>query len=210
MNKVLLAGLVFSVSTLVGCGQSPSSNIDLARVSTVAKTTLESMGSGEKKGNADAAIAELREKFEKNLNSATPVIFSEGYVGVTSEKDGSFKGYHDANKNKAKDTGETDLFKIEIDGKNNRVLASNPQDTETESSSFSASGMMMGMMMGMLMGNLMNRQRSSGADPSQKKTTSTKNSSSRSSSSNSSSSRSSSSNSSARSRSGSGSHSRGK
>lgn len=199
MNKVLLASLVFSVTTLVGCGQNTGSNIDLTRVSTIAKTTLESMGKSTSK-DGDSAIAELREKFEQNLNNTRPVLFPESYIGVTSEKDGSFKGYSDLNNDHIQQANEEDLFKIEIDGTNNRVLASNPQETETASSPFS--GMMMGMMMGMLMGNLMNRQRSSGTNPAQKKATksprSSANSSKRSTAP------------SARSRAGSGSHARGK
>ena len=197
MNKALLAGLVFSVSTLVACGQDTNSNIDLARVSSIAKSTLESMGSSASK-DGDAAVAELRKKFEQNLNTSRPMVFPEGYIAVTSEKDGSFKGYNDINNDHTQQAGEDDLFKIEIDGVNNRVLASNPQETETASSPFS--GMLMGMMMGMLMGNLMNRQRSAGTNPSQKQATKSA------SSSKAKSSRSTS----ARSRSGSGSHARGK
>lgn len=206
-KKLLLGSTILALSLIAGCsgGSETQTKADLHRVMDIASTTMETFKS-DKEG--DAALAEFNTEFEKNLNSMKPEAHP-GPLGVTLEKDGSFHGYHDKNANKAKDSDEPEIFKLEIDTENKRILAS---DSSGRVADHSIAGMMGGLagglIAGMLIGSLLNRQRSSGVNTQslgnkQANTARGGGSSSRSSSSSSNSS-------SARSRSGSGSHSAGK
>jgi len=159
MIKQLLAVSAFTVSLLVGCGGSAT--IDLNRVSEIATDSAQTMSARTDINDGDKAIEALREEFETKLNSSRPMVYPESYIAVTAEADGSFKGYSDVDNNHVQSAEEEELFKMELDSENQRVLASNPSGSETASSPFS--GMMTGMLMGMMMGNLMGRQRSAGA-----------------------------------------------
>lgn len=161
MIKILLGVLTFSVSLLVGCGGG--SAIDLNRVSEIATDSMQAMSSRTDVKDGDKAIEALRKDFELKLNSSRPMVYPESYIAVTAEADGSFKGYSDVDNNHTQSADEEELFKMELDSENQRVLASNPSGSETASSPFS--GMMTGMLMGMMMGNLMGRQRSAGVNP---------------------------------------------
>ena len=164
MMKQLLAISAFTLSLLVGCGGSAA--IDLNRVSEIATDSMQAMSRRTDINDGDKAIEALRKEFELKLNSSRPMVYPESYIAVTAEADGSFKGFKDVDNNHQQSAEEEDLFKIEIDTENQRVLASNPSGDETASSPFS--GMMTGMLMGMLMGNLMGRQRSAGVNPASK------------------------------------------
>jgi hypothetical protein len=166
MIKLLSMVLAFAVSLLVGCGGS--SAIDLNRVSEIATDAMKTMSNRADINDGEKAIEALREEFELKLNSSRPLVYPESYIAVTSEADGSFKGFNDTDNNHTQSAEEEVLFKIEIDAENNRVLASNPSGSETAESPFS--GMMTGMLMGMMMGNLMGRQRSAGVNPANRKT----------------------------------------
>jgi len=165
MIKQLLAVSAFTVSLLVGCGGSATA-IDLNRVSEIATDSMQAMSARTDINDGDKAIEALRKEFETKLNSSRPMVYPESYIAVTAEDDGSFKGYSDIDNNHTQSAEEEELFKMELDSENQRVLASNPSGDETASSPFS--GMMTGMLMGMMMGNLMGRQRSAGVNPASK------------------------------------------
>lgn len=208
--KLFISSSVLALSLLAGCsggGSDTQAKADLHRVMDIASTTMETFKS-EKKD--DEALAEFNKAFEKNLNSMKPEAHP-GPVGVLLEKDGSFHGYQDKNDNRVKDSGEPEIFKLEIDTENKRILASDGARVADHSIAGMMGGMAAGLVAGMLIGSLLNRQRSAGVNTKalgnkQANTGRSGSSSSRSSSSTSNSS----SNSSARSRSGSGSHSSGK
>ena len=166
MKKIAITTLTLSLSLLAGCGES-SNAIDLNRVSEISTNTLQAMGSKTGIDDGDKAISVFREELERALNSSRPMVYPQSFIGVSAENNGSFKGYDDKDSNHIQGADEKDLFNIEIDTENQRVLASNPGGSETASSPFG--GMMTGMLLGMMMGNLMNRQRSAGVNPASKK-----------------------------------------
>lgn len=205
-TKLLIGTTVFGLSLLAGCGgtsENTQTRADLHRVMDIASTTMETFKS-DKEG--DAALADFTGEFEKNLNTMQPAPHP-GQLAVNLEKDGSFHGYEDKNNNHVQDSDEGEVFKLEIDTENKRILASDTESVEESSMMGGMGGMMGGMMMGMLMGSLLSRQRSAGVNPASKKAGPTK---SAKSTSRSSSSSNKNTQNSARSRSGSGSHASGK
>lgn len=162
MKKLLISSLTLIATLLAGCADI-SNSIDLNRVSEISTNTLKAMNNNTNIKDGDQAIEQFREDLEFSLNSSRPMLFPQSYIGLSSEIDGSYKGYNDKDNNQTQGTEEEDLFKIELDTQNERVLVSNPGGTETAASPFG--GMMTGMFMGMMMGNLMNRQRAAGVNP---------------------------------------------
>jgi len=206
-TKLLISSTVLGLSLLAGCSGGGDTRVkaDLHRVMDIASTTMETFKS-DKEG--DAALEEFNKEFEKNMNSMKPEAHP-GPVGVALEKDGSFHGYEDKNDNRVKDSGEPEIFKLEIDTENKRILASDGERVADHSIAGMMGGMAAGMIAGMLIGSMLNRQRSAGVNTKalgNKQANTARGSSSRSGGTSSSSS----SNSAARSRAGSGSHSSGK
>ncbi len=150
--------LVLGATMLAGCtGTTPGA--DLNRVLDI---TLETMNifEGQTEGvEGDAAMEKFADELAYNLNTLEPRVYP-GPVGVTYASDGSFEGYHDENRDKSRNSGEQDLFKIEIDAENQRLIASD----ENNVSDHSFAGMGMGLLAGMLIGNMMSRQRAAGVD----------------------------------------------
>ena len=134
--------------------------------------------------NENNAMDKFAEKYTAGLNAAQPPINSNAIGGV-SQDNGSILSFDDANGNGIQDSDEKDLFMMEVDSENNRLIASS--EGESRSGGFSASGLLMGMMIG----NMLSRQRATGTNPAARRTTARGTPS-------------------AKSRSGSGSHSRGK
>lgn len=200
-TKLLIGSTILGLSLLAGCsGESNTqTRADLHRVMDIASTTMETFKS-DKEG--DAALTEFNKEFEKNLNTMKPEAHP-GPVGVALEKDGSFHGYEDKNSNQVKDSGEPEIFKLEIDTENKRILASDGERVADHSIGGMMAGMAGGLIAGMLLGSLLNRQRAAGVNPSNKQANTSRGATSSSKTGGSSSSD-------ARSRAGSGSHSSGK
>ena len=114
--------------------------------------------------NESNAMEKFAAKYNDGLNAAQPPI-NTNPIGVESQADGAILSFDDANSNGIKDAGEKDLFKMEVDGENNRLIAST--EGEARESGFSGSGLLMGMMIG----NMLSRQRATGANPAARKTT---------------------------------------
>ncbi|SLN66333.1 hypothetical protein [Ruegeria meonggei] len=83
--------------------------------------------------------------------------FYDKPLGIEIESDAKFLGFADANANNVRDTDEGEVFTIEIDEANNRLIAT---DTTGESAGLRFSGA--GFLAGALLGNLLSRQRSAG------------------------------------------------
>ena len=159
-TKLLISSTVLALSLLAGCSGGGDTRADLHRVMDIASTTMETFKS-DKEG--DAALEEFNKAFEKNLNSMKPEAHP-GPVGVVLEKDGSFHGYEDKNDNRVKDSGESEIFKLEIDTENKRILASDGERVADHSIAGMMGGMAAGLVAGMLIGSLLNRQRSAGVN----------------------------------------------
>ena len=83
--------------------------------------------------------------------------FYDKPVGVSLKEDASFLGYVDANMNDTQDVGESDIFTVEIDEENERLIAT---DTTGNSTGLRVSGT--GLLAGYVMGRLITRQRGAG------------------------------------------------
>jgi len=163
ISAIICSGLV-----LTACDQKKSATADLDRVLGVASDSMVSFES-KNSSNMDAlnegnVMDKFSSSYATNLNASQPPIHS-GPVGVKSQKDGSFAGFDDKNSNGIKEEGEEDLFKLEVDTENNRLVASD--NGEVRESGFSGSGLIMGM----LLGNMLSRQRATGANPAAKRAT---------------------------------------
>jgi len=197
IKVVALSALMTTVVLISACSSKPAS-VDLDRVLDVTANTLETFESRAKSdygfdsetndSNTDIAMQDFVKELQTNLNQANPKIHADT-IGVNLADDGSIHGYNDMNNNGTKDSGEIELFKVEIDSEKNRLIASS--ENYVRDHRFSGTGLLAGF----LLGNMLGRQRSAGINP---KSLSSKTA------------MSSSAYKSARSRSGSGSHSRGK
>jgi len=137
---------------------------DLDQVLNVASNTLDTFESSTDV-NKDNAMDKFAGSYAQNLNTSQPAISSSA-VGIVSNTDGSFDAFADANNNSIKDSGEQDLFNLEIDSENNRLIASD--ETAVRDSHFSGTGLLAGM----LIGSMLSRQRAAGKNPASKKATS--------------------------------------
>ena len=168
IKTLSLSTLVCSALALTACDQNKSATADLDRILGVASNSMTSFES-KNSSNADAlnegnVMDKFSSSYASDLNASQPPIHS-GPIGVNSQKDGSFAGFDDKNNNGIKDEGEEDIFKLEVDTENNRLVASN--GGEVREAGFSGSGLIMGM----LLGNMLSRQRATGANPAAKRAT---------------------------------------
>lgn len=83
--------------------------------------------------------------------------FYEKTQGLEIQEDAKFLGFADANNNGVKDSGESDLYTVEIDEENQRLIAT---DMSGNSTGLRFSGT--GFLAGALLGSLLSRQRSAG------------------------------------------------
>ncbi len=165
MIKLKLALLVFVSLLIAGCGSSPKVEVvDLNKVLDIMMSTLDKMkkAKGDKK-SADKATKEEKDKFMKEFNTLYAIELNKAKItskpiGTVVNADGSITGYADINKNKTKDFGETDLFKVEIDFDRSRLIASDLQNGYRRDHGFS----MGGFVAGMILGNMLSRQRGAG------------------------------------------------
>jgi len=103
----------------------------------------------------DAEMEEFKGFYVEVLNTETR--FYEDTLGLEIMADAKFNGFADANANGIQDSGEGDVFTVEIDEENNRLIAT---DTAGNSSGLRFSGA--GFIAGALIGNLISRQRGAG------------------------------------------------
>ena len=157
---MFISSMVLSVFLLAGCGQGSTTNADLDRVLDVTIATMADFENTFVGAISDTAMVKFVGQLTNNLNTSKPKVHP-GPVGVRLEDDGSFLGYHDKNSDRKQDSGEKNLFTVEIDSEKQRILASNQEFVRDHS----FSGMGTGLMAGMLVNNLMNRQRGSGVNP---------------------------------------------
>ena len=179
-----IAAFVSALSILlIGCGGGGTTVPDLDQGLGIAAESLNQFeDSGRTDISEDNAMREFAIIYTNNLNAAQPPMHT-GPVAVAPQADGSFSVFDDKNSNKELDDGEKELFKIEVDEVNGRLVAS--AESYVRDRGFSGGGLLMGYLIGSMLG----RQRTAGANPSSKKASARM---------------------SARQRAGSGSHSRGK
>ncbi len=159
MNKTgsLIAGalLTGSLFLLNGCAQSVAS-VDLDRVLDITQDSLYSFENSPNNTRDELALGNFVTELEQNFNTAQPAAHA-GPIGIALQDDGSMEGYLDQNSNHAKDSDEPKLFLVEIDGENERLIATDANETVRDSH-FSGSGLLAGYLIGSMLG----RQRTAG------------------------------------------------
>ena len=97
--------------------------------------------------------------FLQKVMNANPQ-FHEGQIAMKLDKSAKFAGVDDANKNGEVDSGEKQLFTVEIDTENKRLIATDESGAGTYRG---ISGM--GFLAGALIGHMLGRQRAAGVTP---------------------------------------------
>ncbi len=126
---------LFCVAVISFCGCSPSVEVvDLNKVLDVFQATLseldgddESVDAAEIEG-AEVAAGEEKEKqeqflatFRTNLNAAKLVASP---IGVKMHESGTINGFSDKDNDNVQDSGELELFKVDMDVEGKRLVAS--------------------------------------------------------------------------------------
>lgn len=163
INKQMTAALAISIPLMLGGCAQQTPGVDLDRVMSIALESMqryEQTHLGGVSGSMDEqAMSAFSRELSDDLRMAQPPLHA-GPISVLVATDGSIQGYHDRNANYVRETGEEDLFKIEVDSNNKRIIASNNGEVRDQ-----GLGMGSGFLMGMLMGNLLNRQSAAGIRP---------------------------------------------
>ncbi len=123
---LLLAGVVIAS----GCARRSQEVIDLNRVLAIFDQTLKSEteksvdpaeGPDADKPEQPEITQEILSKFATNLNAAHLI---SSHIGVELDQSGAIQGFTDTNKSSRRDSYEQILFRIELDAKGNRIIAS--------------------------------------------------------------------------------------
>lgn len=152
-----VATLVLAIS-VIGCSEKQQA-ADLGKVLDRASLALKEYQGNLQKENvtqaSDKQIAQFTDYLQQRMN-ADPKFYDKP-ISVQLLKDASFSGFVDKNINGTLDKDENQLFKLEVDGDNSRLIATDAEG-RAASQGFSGSGFMAGALMGMLLG----RQRGAG------------------------------------------------
>ncbi len=166
MKNFAFAACMMGVSSFVlaACTQSEPGP-DLSKVVERTETAMtEYQAFLEQNGITEAGVDELQQ-FEtvlvENINGSPR--FYGSAIGVDVAEDGSVDGFKDTNANNEKDFGDNDLFKIEIDSANGRMIVTDLTTGSSTGFPFMSAGA--GFLAGALLGNLLGRQRSAGIQP---------------------------------------------
>ena len=167
MKKIALIFSLFSLFTIVGCG-SKVEMVDLDKVLDIISDTLDSLANtsiddgtvDQSTGTVEAIAPEkinpeheqlFLSTLEDNLNAAQLI---SDPIDAAMKADGSISGTNAA-------TGK-ELFTVDFDVENNRLIATDTQNSYRRDRGFPVGGMFMGYMMGSMLG----RQRAAGISPS--------------------------------------------
>ena len=153
---IAVIGFMFSSNN------SSKPKIDLTQVLNRSTVALEKYDQYLKKNNVEKATNEhldqLNGFMQKVMN--TEPRFHPKPIATKLGKDAKFTGVEDANSNGAADDGEKQLFTVEVDAQNKRIIATDSSGTGTYRG-FSGSGFLAGALIGAMLG----RQRSAGVKP---------------------------------------------
>jgi len=157
------ATLVASMSMLlISCGGGGTPIPDLDQALNIAAESLTQFDASEDDIKEEEAMEEFAIVYTNNLNASQPAVHT-GPLAVAAQADGSFSVFDDKNSNKLADSGEDELFKVEVDNENGRLIAS--AESYVRDRGFSGGGLLMGYLIGSMLG----RQRAAGVTPSTKK-----------------------------------------
>ena len=172
LKKLFIVSASFLL--LFACSEKPTSDLD--KILDITVKTMDKFQKTEDKfqktestnasENSDDAMAKFATQLAKDINAADPKV-SNKTIGIVPKLDGSYQGFADENENLIKDSGESELFKLEIDAENKRLIASS--DGEVRTNPLLAMGA--GFLAGMLVSKMLNRQKTAGVNPANKKST---------------------------------------
>jgi len=152
--------------TLSACSQSRTSSATGPDLGVVLDRTVMALNYAETEmeKTEDEATAEKQlatfTKIMTGVMNADPRPYTQP-IGVNLREDAAFVGYADANNNGVSDAGEKDIFKVEIDGEGNRIIAT---DMISGEGTYRRSGG--GFLAGYFVGRLLSRQSRAGVKPS--------------------------------------------
>ena len=162
--KNIIVIVVIAVIAFVIFGpknESVAPGVDLNEVLNVTADTITGY---DRQATADGQKSESMEGFREQLqtayNTAQPPLSSQP-VGVDFRSDGAIVGYADPNGSASKDSGEEQLFTVEIDSEKERLIA-----TDTSGQSQGHGFSMGGMLTGFILGSMLSRQSSAGVSKS--------------------------------------------
>lgn len=159
----LRAGLVVATLATAACSQAPSAPSDYTDLGEVLDRTetvlvgfsdyVDGSGSGEELTDEDMdGLADLLA-----MAYNTPEAVSSRTVGVDFRTDGAFLGFDDRSGDNAQGAAEPDLFTVELDIENSRIIATDVTGAATERR---MSGT--GFLAGYVAGRMLTRQRGAG------------------------------------------------
>ena len=127
-KTAMITPLVIGIPVLLASCTQKAPGVDLDRVMKITTQSMQQYEqtnlSGVEGKMDDLAMAQFSRDLADDLRMAQPPLYT-GPIGIAVANDGSIQGYNDRNGNYLRETGEEDLFKIEIDSQNNRIIASN-------------------------------------------------------------------------------------
>lgn len=165
MNYLLkISATAIFAATLTACsGASTQKGPDLGAVLDRTIMALEYAEAELEKPTADAEASAQMDVFTSLLHQSMnfePKFYKKP-VGIKLREDAAFVGFADLNGNNVVDAGEKDIFTVEIDGEQNRIIAT---DVISGEGTYRLSGS--GLLTGYFIGRLLTRQRRSGVKPS--------------------------------------------
>lgn len=163
--KYIIYGVIgIAVLGFLSMGQGESKpTINLAEVLNRSTVAMERYDKYLKENNVEKAtdqhLEQLNTFLQKVMNAAP--LLQDGLIATRLGTDAKFTGFDDTNQNGAVDADEKQLFTLELDAQNKRLIATDASGTGAERS-FSG----MGFIAGALIGSMMSRQRAAGVTPS--------------------------------------------
>ena len=170
MKKIVLMAAASSMLALSGCSVT-TPGPDLGQVLDRTVFAIEYFTTNSLpqpiNGVSDEPIEVSDEKLTefttlmRDVMNATPQFYDKP-VGIELMADASFSGFVDKNFNNIQESGETQIFTVEIDAENSRLIAT---DTVSGEGTF-LRGSGTGFLAGAIVGRLLGRQRAAGIKPS--------------------------------------------
>ncbi len=161
-NVVIVGVILFGVYAVFLSGPSGPQTADLGEVldrTEFAVTQFEGFAQeNQVKTLDDAQMGQFTEFLTLVLNSDPR--FYDKTLGMELQPDASFIGFADDNADMVRDAAEAKLFTLEIDGENQRLIATDETGTGAHRG-FSGTGLLAGV----LLGNLLSRQSAAGVQP---------------------------------------------
>ena len=136
-------------------GSKPAS-ADLGNVLDRTDYALTNYEVSNAEGDVDEAEMEMFTSYLTDVMNAQPAFYADP-IGMNLGADAMFTGYKDANVNGVQDSGEDNIFTVEVDVENERLIAT---DVSGNSVHHRYSGT--GLVTGLLIGRLLSRQSAAG------------------------------------------------